>query len=355
MRSVLIIDDKKIRKEAFAQAEKIIKKLDRLEGNIESFHIEDQKLFTDWFALTFREMRREIESKQNQYRALCDFHNDIITMAKMFRISLPEAILKLRLEEDAYARGTDQDRVRIDLERLRRKEFLQQEIDFEFNLDQDEDEDDVYEDEFGLEDDEEPAESEEFAQQEFDLDEAEDLGRPQPAGDEKFKAALHLEALKFAYRKLVRRLHPDLQEGQQGLSHWQKKMWDRVQSAYRDQDRSALEKLLKLVQIRNRELNDITVSEIRESQHWLKDELQRMGREARGLKSLPAWGFSRRKSYAPLQRKLERQVRRELETIDATINELAEQHRFLELLGVTESQRRPRARTRRRSRARRSW
>jgi hypothetical protein len=163
------------------------------------------------------------------------------------------------------------------------------------------------------------------------------------------KSGSETELVKLIYRKLVRHLHPDLQSEATGPQHWQSKIWHRVQTAYQKQDRRSLEKLYRLVLIRARHLNDLSVSEILESQSWLKEELESLNQEAQGLKSLPAWGFSKRKDYSALKRKLAKPLQAELEEITDKIDELKEQHAYLELVGVAhlhEQRRRPKNRRR---------
>ena len=161
------------------------------------------------------------------------------------------------------------------------------------------------------------------------------------------------EGIKLLYHKLVRHLHPDLQADGRGQSHWQKKIWNRVQNANRALNKRELEKLFRLILIRSRNLNDLTLSEIKDSQAWLKEELDELSREARDLKKLPAWGFSRLKDYSGLKRKLEKPFEIELRQIQEMINELREQHSFLEMMGRASPARRPyKARKRRRPKTR---
>ena len=131
----------------------------------------------------------------------------------------------------------------------------------------------------------------------------------------------------------MRHLHPDLQADGRGQTHWQKKIWNRVQNAKLSLNKRELEKLFRLVMIRSRNLNELTLSEIKESQSWLKIELDELSREARDLKKLPAWGFSRLKDYTVLKRKLEKPFEVELGQIQEMIDELKEQHSFLEMMG----------------------
>ena len=155
-------------------------------------------------------------------------------------------------------------------------------------------------------------------------------GRYQFDGSGRKLGPEQLEALKLLYRKLVRKLHPDLQGHDNELSAWHKKIWDRVQSAYKTSDRAELEKIYKLVLIRGRDLNDLSLGEIRESSRWLGDELKRMENEVKGLKRLPAWGFSRKKDLKSLERKVAKDLAREHDERFDRVSELAHQQQALE-------------------------
>ena len=48
------------------------------------------------------------------------------------------------------------------------------------------------------------------------------------------------ETVKLIYRQLVRKLHPDLQEGEKQQTIWQKKIWMRAQLAYQSKDLSKI-------------------------------------------------------------------------------------------------------------------
>lgn len=169
---------------------------------------------------------------------------------------------------------------------------------------------------------------------------------PEASSAEAVRASLASDAeyVKLLYRKLVRRLHPDLNGKAQVQLPWHRKIWERVQHA--KSDRNELEKLWRLFLIRSKDHRELTVSELYESQRWLCDELNRLNREARGLKRLPAWGFSRRKDYAPVHRKTEKQILKELWTIEEQVAEFKKQHDLMELLAKDEAEERSNRRQR---------
>ena len=181
------------------------------------------------------------------------------------------------------------------------------------------------------------------------------------------------ELIKIIYRKLVRRLHPDLNgTSQKEVVAWQKTIWHRVQKAHESFDLSSLERLYRMVLVRSRDLSEVTMGEILESHSWLQKEISELNSEVSANKQAPAWGFSRRKNYDALQRKVEKTILGDLHLIDSELREMQEQFQMLEALasgeiemersGLTrsrssgrnrrppsaEAQRRPKSRARRR-------
>lgn len=425
-KSLVVIDDRSLRKAAFTKAEKLLKKLERLEGNLKTFHDTDQRLFQDWYELTFREDRKNIESLHDQYRELCRIHNWIIAIARQRDLSMPEAYAVFRDEDEFYKTGSPEDKRRIEEERKRRDEFILSEVEKENEFDEfdDFDHDDYFDDDDGPSIPPRTDEEEELfhsisqltdkklrkilkdrdagmelliqvsglmrsikdyalffrvwdlapkklqtefsrffsetngvslksvmeemraaleALKEFEIDEEdwEDENRDEePEFEESFAWSTErpnasgrlspeeLEEIKLIYRKLVRKLHPDLQKTSD-KAEWLKTMWLRVQDAYQTLDRKALETLQRLVDLRLRNLNSLSLSEILESQFWLEEELYRLESEIKGLKRSPAWGFSRKRSYEALKKKLARELAREHDQIASQIEDLRAQHEWL--------------------------
>lgn len=450
MRGLLVIDDVPLRKASFSAAEKIIKKIDRLEGNIAAFHDTDQKLFNDWWALTFRSSQSQIEDLHEKLKGLSQFHNWIIAVSRQLDIEMPRAYRLLRMEQENYAHGDAEQRQRIEEARRDRDRFIREEMEREFREHYgDEDFDDDDEDaEFDGGDDSPPPrtpdeeelfdylnslsdkrirqicqhhdeamETLSFAlglgrkvedyklflriweqaphklQQRFAksfskgtgvslqtviermrqaLAEVENESASHSEDDEEMdedpftddfigSGARHststhlppvdLEKLKLIYRKLVRRLHPDLQDTHIHAKQilWQRKIWDRAQTAHRNQSLEELERLYKLTLLRQKELHDLTIGEIRESCHWLSGEQERLQNETNGLKRLPAWGFSRAKSHATLQKRLQKDFDRQAQQLEEEIGRLESQHEFLEFLSQQTDRPAPRKRKSRRS------
>jgi hypothetical protein len=111
------------------------------------------------------------------------------------------------------------------------------------------------------------------------------------------------------YRRLVRRLHPDLRaDGSTAVSA----LWHEVQEAYAASDVARLEILLALSDIESNRMADQTLSQL----HVVRAELQRALRaleksllEAEGE---DAWDFARLGPSADLQVRVERQLKSDL-------------------------------------------
>ncbi len=125
----MLVDDQQIRKKAFSAVDRLLQKLQRMEKNLESFFSRDQRLFTEWVDLTFRDARREIEALRLEYRDLADFHNWIHALAEMEDIGLPEASVIVREEIRLYNEGSESDRLHIERLRELRDQFVRARID----------------------------------------------------------------------------------------------------------------------------------------------------------------------------------------------------------------------------------
>lgn len=467
-KSLMVIDDTSIRKSAFAAAEKLIKKLDRIEADFDSFREHDQRLFIDWRNLTFRNEQQEIDSLQAEYAHLARRHNWIIAEARKHDLSMPRAYRIIRDEEALYASGTAEDRARIDGERRKRDDYIREEMEREFaddpfgDLGFDADDDDGYDDDSSFDSDSESEANDSSRgdrerngggrkrsaedEQEFrairqmsdkrlrqickdgeqafallarvmELSRADDdlllllriwdltpqrhqkrfagffrdltgqsihslfddlretahakqdedqfgdedheaagarfAGRDSRNSNEKrTKSGEDLEAVKILYRKLVRILHPDLQDDSTlAQRHWQKKLWARTQAAYHERSRPKLARLYLMALIRSGSVQDLKVSELRDSQFELTEELADLKNEAQSFKRHPAWGFSRRKDFKPLHKKILKEFERELDHLHGEVDELRGQHELLDLLSKTES---PRRRLKKKSASRKS-
>lgn len=375
MSDLILLDDRKIRKQAFASLEKLLKKLQRMEGHVESFHNQDEQLFQEWFEATFRDDNREVADLRAQYRELTDFHNHMHALAQMEDLALPEAAYLLREEQRIYAAASLEERRRIDEDRLLREQFIRSQVQGEERREASLDEEDLEEVEilneldadeleewcassqtaflllgkalrvasctqdfelfFRLWEATHPKIQRDFArrfekQHDYSLTEALERMRERLGGDGERK-----EALKLQYRQLVRKLHPDLHEPSSRPADeiWRKKMWGQVQDAYEREDLKELNRLFHLVLLRTRDLQQLRLSELHLSRRWVSDEIELLAEQMKRLRRRPAWGFSRRKNFEPIKRKIERDLRKLRRDLENQVVEMRVHQTRLERLG----------------------
>jgi hypothetical protein len=168
----------------------------------------------------------------------------------------------------------------------------------------------------------------------FSFDDSEG-GRPARVEKVQRQAAANEDKLKQVFRKLMRKLHPDVHasasEGGQ-LPPWARRMWASVQKAYSDKNVCVLERLLKLTQLRMNALDELSISEIAEAKHWLLKDLEDLEDESQDLRNSLAWGFSGKKKYDSLKKRIESDFNRNLRIVMEEIGELEEQNKLLEIL-----------------------
>jgi hypothetical protein len=443
-RDVLVIDNGPLRQRSFAEAQKVIKKIERLEEKIHIFHTSDQKLFNQWVDLTFRKNRAAEEQARNKYLELARFHNWIVATAHKLEIEMPQAFVLMREEQIRWRNGTEEERRQIDLAREKREDYIRQEMQNPYNESYSYDEDDETDPEDGgidglgmvldqIEDsilDNEPASLssaeeridrilslpddqlalaleneeasfmlfdvslnwgqrhrdyslfkriwllmkneqkdffarvyasvteapiEEFLQQiglptdwteeqskdpeedeepfNFDDEYIGETARPRPTSAK--AESSNDDKIKQVFRKLMRKLHPDMhvsevKDGPQ--PEWVQRMWGLVQKAYNERNAGSLERLLKLTLIRMNMLDELSMSEIAEAKHWLKQDFEALEEESADLKNSMAWGFSGKKNYVSLTRKIEKQFEGSLRRIMSEVDTLEHQHQMLEAL-----------------------
>ncbi len=452
-RSLVWIDDRELRRVAFAQAEKLIRRLERIERDLESFESEDQRLYRNWFELTFRIELAQIRESEAELHRLTLFHNWMVAEHHRLDISIAAAYKILKSEEDFYRTANPEERVQIDRERVARDQFLRDMMEKEYEKQRKRQErvqkkeqnandaanrlfaeadslsEEAVEDRLShrasamdwlvsllggarhvahlliwrknweqvsgplkgefkrfmvhahgvdiervLNDIEsvladhgaremraqklnraEPDENNQPAAESSELgfedggDSAEDHTdsfssaageRAGRAGQAKNRSQGRFESrgerdelIKIIYRKLVRRLHPDMNgANQKDIVAWQKTIWHRVQKAHEDFDLEALERLYRMVLVRSRELSEVTMGEILESHNWLESEIRELNSEVSANRAAPAWGFSRRKNYEALQRKVVKTVLGDLHEIGSELRDMEEQFQMLDAM-----------------------
>ncbi|MBX3020556.1 MAG: hypothetical protein KF799_02670 [Bdellovibrionales bacterium] len=399
MRNLVVIDDRKIRKQAFSSVHRLLKKLQRMEAGLEAFHARDQQLYNEWYALTFRGRRLALDQLRGEYNDLAEFHNWMVALAEMEDLSFPQAAYILSEEARVYRDGTFEQRLEIERRRRLREEYVRDESERQYRRREKRraryertqestrgprplDPEDIEELETmsSLSDSEledwcadsdaafdllgkslrQAARTEEFAlflrlwgvlhpkqQKEFakefrkhtggSLFETIEQMRRKSREPENEREPLKVETFKLLYRQLARKLHPDMHARTVRKDLWREQMWLRVQAAYQAEDEQQLHKLYHLVLLRAGELEGLRLSELHITQKWLNDEIGHAEEKLHGLRRQPAWGFSRRKDLTPITRKIDRQLAKDFDKLEQEVIALRTRQAFLERMGREEA------------------
>ncbi len=482
-RDLLIIDDRLVREKYFSQAHEVLTKIDEMETKIQAFHSTDQRLFDQWFRLTFKEDQAVVDRSREDLKQVARFHNWVVATALKLNIEMPQAYVLMKEEERLWDLASAEEKKKIDLEREARDRYVSAEVhgrdnesyrfdsddeagsemnaqigtvlshleilifqqDFEhlpqiadrieqiselpdseikywlkeqdaafllFDLSlswsesqndfsffrriwslmsnkQKKDFSEVYSllsgrsmqellDDIGASEESRTSSKGEDGNEDLDDDETafqfdensesrgnsktDPSGRRSKSGSKgQHKKIFENEKLKSLYRKLVRKLHPDLQASRSAdhSEGWTAKAWEMVQKAYHGADVAGLQKILKLTLLRSKALDQLTLDEITDARKWLKKDLDVLESESQHLKLSPAWGFSQKKDYAPLSRKIEKDFRQMLNQVRFQIAEVRRELDMLEVLSTADfdfdrAPRRPRSRNSSRSRSKNS-
>jgi hypothetical protein len=338
-RALLVIDNTPLRTREILEAKRWLKKIRKLEDAIQSFHNNDQWLFSEWHDLTFRDLTAEIATKRDEYLTLADFHNQMVMLAERQKISLPQAFRILFEEEQEYAQADAELRAKIDERREQRKVDLQREIEKEMHAECDcakcrrqrqgkPKETDEPLDRFGMNFDEMFGDSEEADFDEELKPTKKSSHRESALGED------HRLQLKAIYRQIVRRIHPDHLE--QTVLVEQKasidSLWKNAVQAHQRKDLAALLKVHYQILAFFEEFDSLSLSELRSVVASVQDEFKAMEHETKNIKTSLAWNFSKLKDYSKLKVKIARPFRQQLEELGEEIDQMREQRRYLEYL-----------------------
>jgi hypothetical protein len=361
--NLILIDDAGLRRTYFSEVSKTLKKIERLERDLENSQAQDPVEFAKWVAFTFRAEKEAIEALEKEHDRFERFHSWIVLLSQEVFESMPEAYRFLKDEEFLYASGNaetrqviekqreDRDR-RIENHRTRNRpgagaasEETTEDEDFFGNaaerhpafsiLENTSDAQlatllEDYAQAFGifftlLDVATTPDETDQVLrvwdalpgafQKRIRAQYARNEGQPLESllsGFRKtdsstdpsaaFSAEPHTDP-KLFYRKLTRLLHPD-RNREENIAAWKRRMWDQVQCAYRDRDAAALKRLYLLALLRLGDLSALTIGEIRQSQESVDEELFRRQAQVKELKKSLFFGFSKKRNRDSLNRKI---------------------------------------------------
>lgn len=390
----LLIDDAKLRRQAAAAAEKLLRRLDRLTQAAEGFYGVDQRLFQDWFQLTFRAELARQESLKNEREKLAREREAVAAYATFAKVSLEDAYDFLEQEKLRYELGSPEEKARIEEARRYRQrqgrggkkearaearekrkakadaaamkdwwswfagldraaiQALSAEPEYSSEallaglLAGDEN----WQREAGVRfwDETSPyvrklASRRYFEHRGEDLEDLvrafrtprhESSGAADPSGVEPRPLRPEEENLKLLYRKFVRYLHPDARGPGAALDSWQKKMWHDGQEAYQSGNYPALHALYRVVMLRLGKLGELTMGEIRAIAAGLEKEFRDLQRDTKGMRNAPFWKFSKRKDYFDLTRKFRLGFVAELARLEEEVTKLRQEARDWALISA---------------------
>jgi len=398
---LLIIDDTKLRRQAAASAEKLLRRLDRLTQAAEGFFGVDQRLFQDWYSLTFRAELARQESLAKEREKLIREREVVAAYAAFARVSLDEAYGFLEEEKLRFELGTPEDKARIEEARRYRarqggqgkkearaeaREKRKSKADanamkdwWEWfaSLDALAIKTLSAEPEFAAEAllagllassekwqrdaglrfyDETTPYVRKLASKRFLEHRGENLEdlvhtfrRPREAktasdapNTSHAERRSDEENIKLLYRKFVRYLHPDARGPGAQLDSWQKKMWHDGQAAYQAGNFTALFALYRVVMLRLGKLGELTMGEIRAIAIGLEQEFRSLQRETKGMRQAPFWKFSKRKDYFDLTKKFRADFAHDLGHLEGELTTLRAEFRHWALIAGNRPERRGR-------------
>lgn len=356
------IDDRPLRQSLFKTAADILKKIEKLENEVLNFREKDQNLFQNWYQLTFKADLERAERLYKEYADLATFHNSVLAQADMHDQTLSEALASLRREQKRYEKGTEAQKKKIEELRLKREEFLKEAMASK---------DDKLEDEKAFEEvrrrkeafyffddllhaleqrdglrilamwDRATEEMRQDAEESFQelrgvsvtafierlRGEKESIDKEIKSPQATYATPSPPADYKTLYRKLARRLHPDVMKATSKVTAaWVQQTWLKVQEAYKNQDAEALQRLDLTTLIRMQELHHLSLDEIRSSAVALNSEFDDLRLSIKDLKKHPAWKFSSKRTFDTLKKKLKAKLDRDLEPLRYDIENLREMY-----------------------------
>ena len=127
--SLLIIDNGPLKKQAAEQAQAWLKKIEDFELALKKFNDVDQPLFTEWYNLTTHPLRAELEALTEEYFNLIEFHNTMIFIVNDQDVSMAQAYLILKEEDEKFIAGDAKVKSEIEKVRALRKKLIDNDLD----------------------------------------------------------------------------------------------------------------------------------------------------------------------------------------------------------------------------------
>lgn len=304
------LSDVRVRREILIQAQRFLQKIDENEDLLDRYLNFDLPTFQTWFDLTFANEKLQIELFERDYAQSIEFHNSMVALVKLRKVTMPRAFEILKAEQASYAAGSPSTRTRIETERLKREQYIRADLE---------------------------ATHLEIELVEPDIQPSSPLQRP--------VSNIEAEQLKIVYRKLVRRLHPDLQgpNVDPGELRWQKRIWNLLLQARGRGDVLEIERLYKVTLLRQMEFSELSLQDAQDVHLWLSVEMQRLETELWHAQQNPGWEFSKVQDLRILEARSRERLTQEIAQLQHEISELKGQHAYLEVLSCKTPTRRKRS------------
>lgn len=128
LRTLVLVDSRPLRRKAIQGIQKWTKKIDELQKKVLRFHETDLKLYTDWYNLTIEPYNQKISKSEEAFQQLAERYNSLVFLSQIEDVSLPEALLIFQEEEEAYQKGSLEQKQKIEGIRAQRKQEIEKEI-----------------------------------------------------------------------------------------------------------------------------------------------------------------------------------------------------------------------------------
>lgn len=273
------------RRAVLIAAQQLVQKIDDIEDALEVFVTADQPAYAAWVSERFQPERAEIARLEAELNQAVQAHNQMVALTKLEGLTMTEALRRLREEDRGLADLDEAAREALARERDRREQVIREEFEREV--------------------------TERFANTPV---------RPLDEMDQ--------EKLKLVYRKLVRRLHPDVQGPQIDATEtrWQKRIWLISQTARAAGDVNQLESIYRVNLLRQMDMSDFTLGDALDTRAWLEKELARQELSLAEARRHAAFGFSQTPDLADVERRTRQEYEMERQFLIGELEDLRGQH-----------------------------
>ena len=276
-------DSPRERRELLIEAQRLAQEIDRVEDELELFRERDRPAFERWFTGHFAAERDQIRGLEAELARRTERHNAVLALAQMKSLSPEDARARLDAEDRAYAAAAPAEREALDQERRMRREYIALDLEREFRR------------------------------------------RTENITVEPPPEEIDVEECKATYRRLVRRLHPDVPHDPADVSEarWRRRSWRLLQDARDRGDARVIGDLYLVTRLRQMDLGDFDAADAHRVHAWLRRDLDDRTVERDRARDSVAWRFTK---VEPdwVARRVREELRADQRALRAEIRLLAE-------------------------------